>query len=63
MDISNSDIQITLRQLDICIKVDLFIATMCYCYDSIKDLLWVQIDRLNLIDEMGGIEQNCKAHN
>ncbi len=58
--ISNTEKQSTLQQLDICFNnVDTFIKTMKYSYDDMEDLHWVHTR--NEIE--GGIEKQCREHN
>ncbi len=48
-EISNSQKQSTLRQLDVCFNnVDTFIKTMQYSYDNMEDLCWVHTNKMKL---------------
>ncbi len=62
-EISNSERQSKLRQLDICCnKVSTSIETMHYCFDNIKDLIWVHTDKIKFNKTKEGMKINCKEH-
>ncbi len=54
-EISNLENQSTMRQLDKCLNiVDAFIEVMCYCYDHMAELCWVNTNKMKFKDMEGG---------